>query len=177
MGEVFRSQAGRTRVAFVGGNSSFNCHLEAGSGSQTKVFSQGNDMAPEVGLEPTTTRLIPTRRDSTIEQLLSNPACGFHGFDLPLSSHGGGSRRMLLAPDHFPGPILPRKDTHDLIGAVVGAKPLLGVCGVANIEFPPAVLQNVSPEHIPSPCSKSGPRGRTQTYNHTVNPGSSGLSH
>ncbi len=44
---------------------------------------------PRVGFEPTTDRLIPARRDSTIEQLLADPAGGFHGFDLPLAAYRG----------------------------------------------------------------------------------------
>ena len=49
--------------------------------------SPGKKLAPEVGLEPTTTRLIPTSRDSTIEQILSNPAGGFLGLNVALADH------------------------------------------------------------------------------------------
>src|SRR6185437_14364371 len=37
--------------------------------------------ARQVGLEPTTSRLIPIGRDSTIEQILAEPPGGFHFLD------------------------------------------------------------------------------------------------
>ena len=44
-------------------------------------------LAPEVGLEPATTRLIPTSRDSTTEQMFANPSGGLHRLDLLFASH------------------------------------------------------------------------------------------
>ena len=59
-----------TRARHFGVNSGVNCHLETGGESQNLKKAEENIMAPEVGLEPTTTRL--TAACSTIE-LLWNP--------------------------------------------------------------------------------------------------------
>ena len=76
-------------------------------------------MAPETGLEPVTRRLIPTRRDSTIEQLFSNPLGRFHPFDLALSGHGQGARWVRLAPDQLPGAIFAGKFAENLVISIV----------------------------------------------------------
>src|SRR5919109_114047 len=47
--------------------------------------------APRVGFEPTTRRLIPARRDSTVEQIVSDPAGRSHTLDLLFPSHGRSS--------------------------------------------------------------------------------------
>ena len=55
--------------------------------SHPVTSGQEGAKTPRVGFEPTTDRLIPARRDSTIEQLFADPAGGFHGFDLPLAAY------------------------------------------------------------------------------------------
>ena len=77
-------------------------------------------MAPETGLEPVTRRLIPTCRDSTIEQLLAYPTGGFHAFDLPFAGQGQRSRGVFLTPDQFPRTILAGEFAAYDIGTVVG---------------------------------------------------------
>ena len=76
-------------------------------------------MAPEVGLEPTTTRLIPTGRDSTIDQCFSNPAGGFHPLDLAFALHRSRAGRMRLRPEHRPGAVFTREFNVDFIGAIM----------------------------------------------------------
>ena len=76
-------------------------------------------MAPETGLEPVTRRLIPTRRDSTIEQMFANPFGGFHGFDLALSSHRRSSRGMFFGPNQNPWAVFTCEFTSSHIGSIV----------------------------------------------------------
>ena len=107
-------------------------------------------MAPEAGLEPATRRLIPTGRDSIIDQLISNPLGRFHAFDLPLPKHRRSSGRVLLAPDQFPGTIFARELAAHFIGAIVRAQANREIIGVADVEFSGGVLKNIGPIHIPS---------------------------
>ena len=77
------------------------------------------EMAPEVGLEPTTSRLIPTRRDSIIEQMFPDPSRRFHCFNLAFPCHGGGAGGVFLAPNQFPGTVFAGEFATDRVGAVV----------------------------------------------------------
>src|SRR5439155_1089302 len=58
----------------------------------------GKNLAPEAGLEPATRRLIPTGRDSTLKQMLPNPARRFHRLDLAFSLHRHSPRRVHFTP-------------------------------------------------------------------------------
>jgi len=51
--------------------------------------SRGSVRARQVGLEPTTSRLIPRCRDSTIKQVRADPRRGLHPLDLPFAGHRG----------------------------------------------------------------------------------------
>jgi hypothetical protein len=124
-------------------------------------------MAPEVGLEPTTSRLIPTSRDSTIEQNLANPSCRLHSLDLTLPCHRRRSCGVFFAPDQIPWTVLAREFTIRLVRAIVGVQPGGQIIRLANVEFAAGVLKDVHPIH--GFLKPNGSRGRARTYNITVN--------
>ena len=101
----------------------------------------------EVGIEPATHRLIPTRRDSTIEQDFSNPASGLHPLDQTLSKHRRSSRWMRFTPHQLPRAVLAREFAVELVQSVVRAKPTLEVVSVADIEMTRRILEDVNPIH------------------------------
>src|SRR5438309_2304202 len=104
-------------------------------------------MAPEVGLEPTTTRLIPTRRDSTIEQGFSYPLGRLHSLNLPLPQHGGAPSRMLFCPDHSPRSILARELSRHIVDSIVICQTHSQIICVPDVEFVGFIFQYISPKH------------------------------
>src|SRR5438045_1427175 len=83
---------------------------------------QSGKMAPETGLEPVTRRLIPTRRDSAIEQVFSNPTGRFHTLDLPLSFHRDGACAVFFTPNQLPGTVLTCEFSEHSVIPVVGVQ-------------------------------------------------------
>jgi hypothetical protein len=114
--------------------------------------------------------------------MLTNPLGRLHGLDLAFALHGGGTRGMEFGPDQCPRAIFSGVFAVDLVGPVVILKPDLKIVRLANVELAFLVLEDVHPIHKPasakflkigsSPDSESGP-----TFNHTVNPDSSGPCH
>jgi hypothetical protein len=100
---------------------------------------------PRVGFEPTTRRLIPTRRDSTVEQVLANPTRRFHTLDLSFACHCGATGRVWLGPNEAPRAILvcERKVTSD--GVVVFRETANRIVAGTDVESPSTVLQDVDP--------------------------------
>ena len=99
----------------------------------------------QVGLEPTTSRLIPTGRDSTIEQNLADPFGGFSCFDLFLAEDGGAASVVWFGPDQVPGAMsVSEGDVAD--GAVVIGETTLEIVAVADVETAGDVFEDVNPE-------------------------------
>ena len=97
-------------------------------------------MAPEVGLEPTTTRLIPMNRDSTVEQGFSNPAGGFHPLDLALALHRGTSGRIRLGPDKRPRTVFPCEFNLSFISAIMIIQPSGEITGLTDVKLTSRIL-------------------------------------
>jgi hypothetical protein len=125
-------------------------------------------MAPKAGLEPATSRLIPTSRDSTIEQIVSNPPGRFHFLDLPLALHGGGASRILLGPNELPRTVFPGELATNPVGAIVILHSDGQIARVADVKSAIWILKNVRPKH--GAKGEYGSRGRARTCNITVNP-------
>ena len=79
--------------------------------------------ARQVGLEPTTSRLIPTRRDSSIEQIVADPLGGFHFLDSTFSKDGGGSGGMGFRPGQRPRPVFVCERLRPDAGVIMLADP------------------------------------------------------
>src|SRR5437773_895707 len=94
-------------------------------------------MAPEAELEPATRRLIPTGRDSTLQQTFPNPCFRFHGFILSFALPGIRACPLPLAPHQFPWAVLPCKFAHHAVLAVVRIDACIQIIGVPNVK--PAV--------------------------------------
>ena len=62
--------------------------------------------APRLGFEPKTRRLIPTSRDSTVEQVLANPMRRLFAFDLAFSRHRLGNAGAAAILDRQRGYLL-----------------------------------------------------------------------
>ena len=80
-----------------------------------------------------------------IEQVLANPPCGFHPFDIPLALHGGRACRMDFAPNQNPRPILDR--VLSLLGnrVIVFRDSARQILGLADVETSSLVLEDVYP--------------------------------
>ena len=63
----------------------------------------------QIAQSPERGRLIPTGRDSSIEQCVSNPFGRLHRFDLALAQHGRCAGGMRLFPEKSPGTVLVRE--------------------------------------------------------------------
>src|SRR5437867_4330185 len=133
-------------------------------------------VAPETGLEPVTRRLIPTCRDSTIEQHLANPFSGFHPLDLFFAGGRRATGSLLLAPLQSPRPIFSRELSKHAIASIVGEHPCLQIIGMPDVKLLVRILQNVDAK-THGRANVSGSRDRTRTCNPTVNPDVSGLYH
>src|SRR2546427_538365 len=103
-------------------------------------------MAPEAGLEPATRRLIPTGRDSTLQQTFPNPCRRFHRFNLSFARHCRSACPMLLAPHQFPWAVLPCKFAHHAVLAVVRIDACIQIIGVPNVKPAVRILQDIDPE-------------------------------
>ena len=125
--------------------------------------------------EPTTHRLIPTCRDSTIEQMFPNPTRGLHGLDLSFTGHGSRSRLVRLGPYQFPRAVFASEFADDFVCAIVVLESAGKVVRLAGVEAASGILQNVRPVHCAKLARKLAPsRHVGRTYNITVNPDSSG---
>ena len=102
--------------------------------------------APRERFELSTRRLIPARRDSTVEQLLAYPACRLHAFDLPLAGHGGGSCGLWLFPDHSPRAVFVRERGVAAARIVVLGHAALRLVADTHVEPASGVLENVNPK-------------------------------
>ena len=80
-----------------------------------------------------------------IEEVLANPPCGFHPFDIPLALHGGCACWMDLIPNHNPRPILER--VFSLLGnwIIVFRHSARQILGLADVETSNLVLKDVYP--------------------------------
>src|SRR4051812_2330234 len=134
-------------------------------------------MKPEVGQKVgqgnTTDRLIPTCRDSTIEEVFADPSGRFHIFNLPLALHCGRSGGVSLCPNQGPWTVLSRVTTTDPVGLIMALESIRQILRLANIKAAFGILQNIDPKHE----ARSGSEGRAGKYNRSVNPDVSGLYH
>src|SRR5438876_364971 len=103
-------------------------------------------MAPEAELEPATLRLIPTGRDSTLQQTFPNPCRRFHRFNLSFARHCRSACPMLLAPHQFPWAFLPCKFAHHAIFTLSLHDALPIFIGVPNVKPAVRILQDIDPE-------------------------------
>ena len=72
---------------------------------------------------------------------------------------------MRLRPDQLPGAIFAGKFTTNVIRPIVVCQTCLQIICVADVKPASRILKNVNPKHE----GIIGSRGRTRTYNHTVN--------
>ena len=117
------------------------------------ITPEARKMAPEVGLEPTTNRLIPASRDSNtellnlFEELLANGPRRLPRFDLLFTSHCCRSARMRLRPDKDPRTVLSSEFAGELIGSVMTANSDIEIIRLADVKTSNCVLEYVNPEH------------------------------
>jgi len=102
---------------------------------------------PDRSGEPTTSRLIPTCRDSTIEQMFPDPAGRLHGFYLPFAVHRSASSGMRFAPNQSPGAVFACEFALDFVGTVVGLQTEGEIIGLADVKHASGILEYVGPEH------------------------------
>src|SRR5207253_1142242 len=133
-------------------------------------------VAPETGLEPVTRRLIPTCRDSTIEQHLANPFS--QSYPTRRSSDLGrrATGSLLLAPHQSPRPIFSRELSKHAIHSIEVQHRCVQVIGMPDVKHLVRILQNVDAKRHER-ANVSGSRDRTRTCNPPVNPDVSGLYH
>src|SRR5438093_1027303 len=112
--------------------------------------------------------LIPTCRDSTIEQHLANPFSGFHPLDLFFAGGRRATGSLLLAPHQSPRPIFSRELSKHAIASIVGEHPCLQIIGMPDVKLLVRILQNVDAKRHERP-NVSGSRDRTRTCNPPVN--------
>src|SRR5439155_522381 len=125
-------------------------------------------VAPETGLEPVTRRLIPTCRNSTIQQHPANPFSGFHPLDLFFARGRRATGSLLLAPHQSPRPIFSRELSKHAIASIVGEHPCLQIIGMPDVKLLVRILQNVD-SNPPRRSYDLGSRDRTRTCNPPVN--------
>src|SRR4051794_951407 len=96
-------------------------------------------IAPEVGFEPTTNRLIPTMSGlyhwfAFAEQALANESGGFPRFDFAFTAHGTRAIRMFFRPNQNPRTIFARKFACGFVGAVVILHAFCKIVGMTGVE-------------------------------------------
>ena len=97
--------------------------------------------------EPVTRRLIPTGRDSTIEQLLPDPPSRFHRLYLALTIYRCTSGWVWLAPHQFPRTVFAGEFAQDFISSVMRVQTGDQIFSVTDVEFALWILKDVDPIH------------------------------
>src|SRR5437773_1990734 len=103
-------------------------------------------MESDQELECRTRRLIPTGRDSTLQQTFPNPCRRFHRFNLSFARHCRSACPILLSLHQFPWPVL----TSTLFPYTTLFRSRIDACiqiiGVPNVKPAVRILQDIDPE-------------------------------
>jgi hypothetical protein len=111
-------------------------------------------------------RLIRTRRDSTIEQVFADPLGRLHLLDLLLATYRRGTVGVRFRPDHPPRTVLVGEGRNPAIGIVVLGDATFKIVRLADVKSVRRVLQNVRQKIDPDVSTFFE---RTRTFNPPVN--------